>query len=761
MLWLVSCTLLYAESIENKYLKVLYTSGKVSIESKSCSKVVVSGMEFSGIPVRCSTDKVKDEIWGEASQMNVECDNGYKFSFRLYEENPFVYIHLMVTNPSEKELRMKEMKVFKVNVLSQESKQMNSLGTGGLKILRKGQGSYTYQLIAEPDSRNAVFAGWLTQMRGVGRCMPKQIGEGIGQVSMILEFGNYVVAPNKERGTDVAIVGVFEDGREALELFGDYLAKAYNIKLPAKPNLYCTWYHRNLTRSGASNEKMLQKNAAFAKKELAPFGLGVMQIDDHWQDTMVEGLDFRNASKGNGIVKLGSGPVKSFACHNQNFPSGMAYTAQILNKEGFVAGIWFMPFSGDMHNPYFDKNIFAKRVGTGEPFECKKWSGTCIDATSPAGERFLRKRFRTIYNWGYRYFKIDGLHTGAPSENIYSARAYRNIPLYANAVLYNDTMTFVQCFRRGMEILREEAPDVFLMGCCATQNMSSFAPSFGYVDGMRVGPDNDRAREGDWLKVTTGADHSGNLYFLNNKVWYNDPDPYYVRESNPLHKARWMVSFQSVTGAVSTTSMQYEHLSPERLDLIKRGLPTHSCQVRPADILRSVHPQIWTVKNKRMCVVGLFNWKEREASLIKCSFEEMGLDDSKEYEMFDFWENKYLGKVKDGWVTKLDSASCQVLAMRSCKDYPQIISTSRHIMQGLMDIVSEKWDAATGTLTVRTKMVAFDPYELRLIIPEQYRLKLAVCGERKIEPIHEEGLCRLRILPEKTREIEWKMEFIK
>lgn len=761
VLLFVSCFKLYAESIENKYLKVSYTNGKVSVESKTKSKVVIDGIELVGNPVCCFTDKAKDAIWGKASQMNLECDNGHKVSLRLYEENPFMHIHLTVTNQLKKELRMKDLEAFKVNVLSQEGKPMNSLGTGGLRELQKNQGSYTYDLLVEPDSRNAVFVGWLTQMRGVGRCLPMQTRKSMGQVSLALEFGNYVVAPGKERGTDVAIVGVFSDGRDALELFGDCLAKTYNVKLPAKPNVYCTWYHRNLSHSGASNEKMLQENAAFAKNVLAPFGLSVMQIDDNWQDTMVEGLDYRHASKGNGVVKLAPGPVKSFARHNHNFPSGMAYTAQNLNKEGFVAGIWFMPFSGDVHNPYFDKSIFTKRADTGEPFECKKWSGTCIDPTSPAGEKFLRKRFSTIYNWGYRYFKIDGLHTGAPSENIYNTRIYNGNPCYADAVLYNDTMTFVQCFRQGMEILREEAPEAFLMGCCVTQNMSSFASSFGYVDGMRVGPDNDKAREGVWKNVTAGADHSGNLYFLNNKVWYNDPDPYYVRESNPLNKARWMVSFQSVTGAVSTTSMQYEHLSPERLELIKRGLPTHSYPVRPADILRSTNPQIWTVKNDRMYVVGLFNWKEKEGTHIKCSFEEMGLDESKEYEAFDFWENKYLGKVKDGWVAELDSASCQVLAIRSSKDYPQVISSSRHITQGLMDVVSEKWDASASLLTVQTKMVATDPYELRLVMPAGYRVKQVTCGGHKVEPVYEDGLCRLCMIPEKTGEMEWKLKFIK
>ncbi len=91
------------------------------------------------------------------------------------------------------------------------------------------------------------------------------------------------------------VIGFSHDVRSGLETYGDALAKVYKIKLPPKPEVYCTWYHRDLSGSGASNEKMLAENALFASKHLAPFGLNVMQIDDHWQDNM-------------GVGNLGPGP---------------------------------------------------------------------------------------------------------------------------------------------------------------------------------------------------------------------------------------------------------------------------------------------------------------------------------------------------------------------------------------------------------------------------------------------------------------------
>ena len=57
------------------------------------------------------------------------------------------------------------------------------------------------------------------------------------------------------------------------------------------------------------------------------------------------------------------------------------------------------------------------------------------------------------------------------------------------------------------------------------------------------GDDNGSAGRGDWKAVKKGAWHGSTLYFLNGRVWHNDPDPVYVRESNSLNKAQLMCSW--------------------------------------------------------------------------------------------------------------------------------------------------------------------------------------------------------------------------
>ena len=70
---------------------------------------------------------------------------------------------------------------------------------------------------------------------------------------------------------------------------------------------------------------------------------------------------------------------------------------------------------------------------------------------------------------------------------------------------------------------------------------------------------------------------------------------------------------------------------------------------------------------------------------------------------------------------ELPGGSCQILAIQPLCDHPQLLSTSRHITQGMVDAADETWDATSMTLSARSKVVASDPYELRIVVPSADR----------------------------------------
>jgi len=438
-----------AETINNDLIRIEVEQNSISLSSTQAGTETLSAKITLPDTIK-NTKSVKyaDPLWGPGQRLVLQHDDRTT-TLTLYDGNAFAHLETRVANPGRKPADHKRLTIASLAFdLGMEGSKLKTLGTGGLRPATDPQGSYAYSVLADPASRNGAVCGWLTQRRGVGLMLPS-FSEGIPRLETQLDFGLFRIQPGASRETDILLIGFFDDARAGLERYADDIAKVYDIHLPPKPAVYCTWYHQNLTGSGASTEKMLAENAAFAKKELQPFGLSVFQIDDHWQSQVVDGVTY------DGKVKK-IGPFKAFVQTTKHYPSGMADTAANLKTEGFVPGIWYMPFAGNHHNPYFDPDIFAKELPSGKPFVDTRWSGTCIDSTHPKGETFLRKRFKRIHDWGYRYIKVDGIHTGTPSKNIYVNRSYDG-KTFGNAEIHNKDMTFIEGYRKGLNILRSSA----------------------------------------------------------------------------------------------------------------------------------------------------------------------------------------------------------------------------------------------------------------------------------------------------------------
>lgn len=735
-------------SMENSALKVSVNkeNGVFSIQSKVTGKVFVTNARVAGKIKSVQPGKVKDETWGKGKGIVLEHEDGSLTSLRLFRETQFLRLHTEVNNPGKEPLKSRVMDILDMDV-SLEGRTLVSFGTGGLSPLDKLQTSFCINALVDPKTRNGVVTAWLTHNQGVGVFLPKH-ENNITSIASKIDFGNYMVKPGEKRNTETLLIGYFDDARLGLEGYASAVAEHYDIRLRPKPGVYCTWYH-----SGASNQDDLAANTEFAEKNLKPYGLSVMQIDDKWQDILPKGF------KHEGDIKT-TGPIKVFVDTKSNYSKGMAHTAKNITSHGMVAGIWFMPFAGNFRNPYFDKDIFAKNAD-GTPYHDKRWSGTCIDMSHPKAQKFVYDRVKRIYDWGYRYFKIDGMHTGMPSYNRYVDKVFKKSD-FGNARLHDPSTTLTEAYRYGLQVLHAAAPEAFVLGCNVSQNMRSMGPAFGLVDAMRIGPDNGSAGRGDWKTVKKGAWHGGNLYFLNGKVWYNDPDPVYVRSSNPLAYARWMCSWLAVSGGMHTSSEQYNKLDAERLDILKRCLPVHELQARPVDLFDTNEPQIWLVQNERVNVLGLFNWHDKETADISYDMAKLGLDGGKTYVAFDFWQNKFVDDINGTLKQSLPGGTCRILAVKEKKDHPQLLGTSRNITQGLIDVKEEKWSGRRKTLSGKSRVVGGDPYELRIALPSK--------GEWKVEKVSANGAdikvgkacdkgVRIAIDSPKSMDVEWKIKF--
>jgi hypothetical protein len=93
-------------------------------------------------------------------------------------------------------------------------------------------------------------------------------------------------------------------------------------------------------------------------------------------------------------------------------------------------------------------------------------------------------------------------------------------------------------------------------------------------------------------------------------------------------------------------------------------------------------------------------------------------------------------------------------------DHPFVISTSRHITQGMVDLTDEKWDAASKTLSGTSQIVAGDPYELRIVTPGWNDSHPAGSASgAAIKLTQADTLVRTTIDSTNSRAVNWTIQF--
>jgi len=137
-------------------------------------------------------------------------------------------------------------------------------------------------------------------------------------------------------------------------------------------------------------------------------------------------------------------------------------------------------------------------------------------------------------------------------------------------------------------------------------------------------------------------------------------------------------------------------------------------------------PAIWNlpvVKSfERWNVVGLFNWtSEKKAVTIKPL--QLGLSKKKTYLLYELWADQFLGEFSGDRTLTISPTSSNILTIHEKTDRPVILSTSRHIVQGAIDLVNEEWDKSRMTLSVTAEKLLKGSYSIVLYVPEGLDLK--------------------------------------
>ncbi len=515
---------------------------------------------------------------------------------------------------------------------------------------------------------------------------------------------------------------------------------------------YCTWWSY---RGNFTQETLDAMLAVFVEKHLPDFGYDYMQFDNCYQH-------------GNG-----SAPWNWLNWNKKKYPGGWKYAMKAIRDAGMKPGIWVHR----VHRPSDPgvKDIIEKHPdwfvpgADGKPHHQR---GFCSLNTlnTEAVDTMIRALYRGLKEQGWDYVKIDG--TGD------LLRAYQN---KACAEFFkNNPTTPEQSLRKWDEVAREElGPDVYVLACHTVGNARCV---IGLVDGGRLSNDGFQPR--------TLAQYN----FLEGVVWRGDPDhcdvmgtwlmdedaqmPVFGAEAPVPVRTIVRPAICAMAGAVLMVSDKVEVYQDDRnLEGMKRSAPVlFTAPGQLYDCGRRTVPW-WLQEIDRpfdhWSVLARIQWGEKEKSKHvyhfkgvpqqEITFADLGLPADREYLVFEFWNQKYLGKFKSSFTAPAMDASTgmDVFAIREARPHPWVLSTTRHISQGGVSLLDVKWDGGGKVLSGKSAVVVGDPYVMTIYLPEGFRLKAAEADGEKVETQNLGHTGTVRMTPSATKTVNWRMAFAK
>ena len=545
----------------------------------------------------------------------------------------------------------------------------------------------------------------------------------------------------------VSFVGRIDNPAEArwrFEIKKDYFRGRYvpyytpidRVRCPKAPTGWMSW---NTYFDKATAEDNLAE-ARLGKKYFQPFGMEFWSIES-WQ--------------GNSNQL----PVSNFYNMNletneEQFPLGMKKLADDIRSLGFRPGLWMAPYGTGNEEFYNAHKDWFLHDAQGNAYS--SWNGRwTMDPTNPEALENLRRIFDAAsHEWGYEFFKIDGM---SGSGSGYMAHLYERPEVRAQ--FYDPSVP--NPFERTVKIMRDGiGPDRIFLAC-----QGHFTgPEAAYADAARTGADIVGANQPvHWEGVLNQAGRTVNQIFVNNIVFYTDPDTLLVGDL-PTEQARVSATIVSLPGQLMFSGDKLAQLTPEQVRLVQQTLPV--ADVRPMNLYPSFEMlPIWDLRVVRdfgtWDVVALFNfdWGDGEKP-VAFTFDEIGRE-AGEYIGWEFWTGTFFETVADRFEMSVPDKGVRLLALHKKLGRPQFLSSDRHITQGAVDLTALAWDAESKKLSGRVKLVAESSTTVRFYVPEGFEFKNATADNVDLSFATESDgkVAALTLTAADTKETSFVLEF--
>ncbi|OGS21654.1 MAG: hypothetical protein A2252_11660 [Elusimicrobia bacterium RIFOXYA2_FULL_39_19] len=408
---------------------------------------------------------------------------------------------------------------------------------------------------------------------------------------------------------------------------------------------------------------------------------------------------------------------------NEKFPHGPKWFADQVKKYGFKPGIWMTPFlvskQSDMAKEHPD---WLMKNEKDEPREINHFGevGYILDCSHPGALNWMEELGRKwTKEYGYEYIKFDGAVVGA----------------FMDGILYDKKVSKAKAYRMGIEAFRKGiGDDTYFIG-------GAFSPSIGVVNAMRVGEDigakwgwKKSGRKGGYTgpcPIIEGIPSTLNMFFLNRKVWHNDPDYIVVRQEGDNsdlseNEAIFWASLLSMSGGNSIWSDNPLTLAPKRKKILDKVLIPHTSTAEPLNFMKERIPYVYNLSLKlghaSYNVVGLFNHSE-DKKTFKLDFKELGVNAESNH-VFDFWKEKYMGIHKNEIeIRNVPARSVVLLRVTPVADVPQVVGTDIHITQGAVELSAAAYNEQLKEYELKVKKFAGKTGKIYIALPGNFKPK--------------------------------------
>ena len=506
----------------------------------------------------------------------------------------------------------------------------------------------------------------------------------------------------------------------------DYKKVNPNSTFRTPPVGWMTWYAVQFE----AGEKTVLENTKWQEENLKKYGADTIWVDWEWYHR-----DFSS---------IGADDLDMYHPDPISYPNGLDYVAKKIEEAGFIPALWVGPTCDPRKNELIEK--YPDAVMIRKPMWCGQYF---LDPTHPKFlEEMLPKMIRQPKDWGYKAIKWDCLpNTTSLCDDCRDTRY--------DKMSSRDAM--IGAFKKAREVLGED----YYMLYCAGSTERDMDLAISVFDAARIGGDIFRWEE----FITQCIDKVCKYYMLHTVACNNDPDNVVIREKfNTYDQAVTRAAFVSLLGMPFTLGDNLPELPEERVEILRRSIPP--IPAHPMDIRSTVSDHKTVVVNLAVerpdmsCNIADIVNLDTEDSVVRVDLRaDLGLDEGA-YHVYDYWNKQYIGMFTDSFEVALRGCASRIFSVHKVADVPQVISTSRHIAQGVLDIVSMKYDPEKQAIIGQSNVVGGEDYDIVVCAPEGTRVfgegnHMTTNLHKRIAP----GVWRCTYKPEKDGLLDWSIGF--